>query len=439
MNVRILALALVLTLTLPTALGAEGSNLFPNVHDVYPGHVDVSGESWFLEAVEACYLTGLMTGKGDGTFFDPEGTVTVAEAVAVAARVGSILRGETLPPSSDGTWYGGAAAYLRGLPGGEEVVSGNLEQFNILRKGVFQYLNIAVPKDALSPINSVTSLPDSDDPAVLRFYNAGILSGVDEYGTFAGERTLTRAELAAMVARIARPELALTVNLKAPQSSADALPSLDTVVITGTHTISGDTYSITWEAFSPQFVAAGMVLKEACELQGVAFSWDNSIGETAFIDYAVNHAANLAISALWSSQLAAQADSQVWKAKHILVDTQAEADALRTQLKAAGDNQTLFTQLMEAHSTDLGSKSQPEGYVFVSGQMVEPFETGTKNLPVGAVSDPVKSEFGYHIIFRLPVSEEEAYAAWRESCRFSFAVELSPPTLTSYFDATVLQ
>ena len=41
----------------------------------------------------------------------------------------------------------------------------------------------------------------------LTFYNAGILTGVDKQGTFAGDRTLTRQECAAMVARIARTEL----------------------------------------------------------------------------------------------------------------------------------------------------------------------------------------------------------------------------------------
>ena len=57
------------------------------------------------------------------------------------------------------------------------------------------------------PINQITALPDAADAAVLSFYNAGILTGVDDWGTFAPDKTLTRAETAAMVARVARPEL----------------------------------------------------------------------------------------------------------------------------------------------------------------------------------------------------------------------------------------
>ena len=45
---------------------------------------------------------------------------------------------------------------------------------------------------------------------MLDFYNWGILTGVDKYGTFAPDKTLSRAECAAMVSRVARSELRLT-------------------------------------------------------------------------------------------------------------------------------------------------------------------------------------------------------------------------------------
>lgn len=74
----------------------------------------------------------------------------------------------------------------------------------------FSLLAAAVPKSMLTRLNSITALPDTQDSDLLDFYNAGVLTGTDEYGTFAAERNLTRAEMAAMLARIVRPELRLS-------------------------------------------------------------------------------------------------------------------------------------------------------------------------------------------------------------------------------------
>lgn len=59
----------------------------------------------------------------------------------------------------------------------------------------------------LPAINEITGLPDTGDPDALELYRAGVLTGSDEYGTFHGELTLTRAEAAAICARILRPDL----------------------------------------------------------------------------------------------------------------------------------------------------------------------------------------------------------------------------------------
>ena len=44
-----------------------------------------------------------------------------------------------------------------------------------------------LPEDQLPAVNTITALPDTADADVLRFYNAGILTGVNEYGMFAGQ------------------------------------------------------------------------------------------------------------------------------------------------------------------------------------------------------------------------------------------------------------
>ncbi len=72
-----------------------------------------------------------------------------------------------------------------------------------------------VSEGLLEPINQITDYPDSTPydqelkDQVLALYNAGILTGKDEFGAFDSEGTLTRAECAAMAARGAEPSLRL--------------------------------------------------------------------------------------------------------------------------------------------------------------------------------------------------------------------------------------
>lgn len=65
----------------------------------------------------------------------------------------------------------------------------------------------------LPVLNDIDALPDEGDPDVLALYQAGVLTGTDAYGTFAGNKTLTRAEAAAICARILRPELRVQFSL----------------------------------------------------------------------------------------------------------------------------------------------------------------------------------------------------------------------------------
>lgn len=88
-------------------------------------------------------------------------------------------------------------------------------------------LALAASAGELEAINQVSTAPDMTDPfywdRIAPLYAAGILTGVDSYGTFNPEGTLTRAECAAMAARITRPELRLT---NTPETLPAALAEL---------------------------------------------------------------------------------------------------------------------------------------------------------------------------------------------------------------------
>ena len=85
------------------------------------------------------------------------------------------------------------------------------------------------------------------------------------------------------------------------------------------------------------------------------------------------------------------------KCSHILVKKQGEALEIMEKIK----NGEKFGKLAKEFSIDSGSakKDGNLGY-FTKGMMVKPFEEAAFKLEIGQVSEPVKSEFGYHIIKR---------------------------------------
>jgi len=81
--------------------------------------------------------------------------------------------------------------------------------------------------------------------------------------------------------------------------------------------------------------------------------------------------------------------------RHILVDTEEKAKDLKEKLKAGAD----FAALAKEHSTDPGSKDNGGLYPhFGKGRMVPEFEAAAFALEKGGLSDPVKSQFGWHLI-----------------------------------------
>lgn len=82
-----------------------------------------------------------------------------------------------------------------------------------------------------------------------------------------------------------------------------------------------------------------------------------------------------------------------------------QADELYAELSAITDNEELlkrFNELKEQYCEDSGKQSYPDGYVFTSGAMDASFEAACLELEDYALSEPVKSAYGYHIILRLP-------------------------------------
>ena len=85
------------------------------------------------------------------------------------------------------------------------------------------------------------------------------------------------------------------------------------------------------------------------------------------------------------------------KCSHILVKKQSEAIAILERLK----NGESFSNLAKQLSIDKasGKKGGDLGF-FGRGRMVKPFEDTVFKLERGQISEPIKTDFGYHIIKR---------------------------------------
>jgi len=81
------------------------------------------------------------------------------------------------------------------------------------------------------------------------------------------------------------------------------------------------------------------------------------------------------------------------------------AEQTLAALRASDDPIALFDKLADEYSEDTGRATNPDGYVFTPGTMVQAFEDAANALQVGEISDIVESDYGYHIILRKDLME----------------------------------
>ena len=82
------------------------------------------------------------------------------------------------------------------------------------------------------------------------------------------------------------------------------------------------------------------------------------------------------------------------------------AGEIAAELQAIEDQEELlrrFQELKQAECEDSGKEAFPDGYTFQPGTMVQEFENAVQSLAEFAVSDPVETAYGYHVIMRLPL------------------------------------
>lgn len=209
---------------LPRILVEKGvpSARFSLTRGKLPDFSDVSPRDWFAVWVDIAYNVGLTSGVG-GNRYAPDQTLTVAEVLKLAATMESRYKDDSFHTSSSTGpyWYSGAVNYC--LASGI-IQSGTFSQKDYLRpatrREIAQIFAATSQAKHMKNINDLSrikvSVPDvkPGDPgadAIYSLYAKGVLTGVDSKLTFNPKGTVTRAEAAAIVARMARAEQRLTL------------------------------------------------------------------------------------------------------------------------------------------------------------------------------------------------------------------------------------
>jgi peptidyl-prolyl cis-trans isomerase C len=100
------------------------------------------------------------------------------------------------------------------------------------------------------------------------------------------------------------------------------------------------------------------------------------------------------LQAAYDEQYASAEPGEEYNASHILVETEEEAQAIKEELDGGAD----FDAVAKEKSTGPSGPSGGELGWFGAGMMVPSFEQAVMAMEPGTVSDPVQTQFGWHVI-----------------------------------------
>lgn len=174
---------------------------------------DVPSDAWYEQNVKASVDYNLFLGYGNGKFGVGD-SLKMSEVLTLAARLHNIYYGGSgkFDQTQDSVWY--------------QVYEDYAVKYGYAEKGQYDLtatatraqfvavISAALPDEALAAVKAVSSIPDVSSgnkysSAIFRFYNAGILNGVDSKGTFLPDSEISREQVAAIITRIANPALRL--------------------------------------------------------------------------------------------------------------------------------------------------------------------------------------------------------------------------------------
>jgi len=425
---------------------------------------DVAEGAWYGSNVAAVYEIGLMEGVSETTF-DTESEMSVAQAITIAARLHSIYN-DTEIPEVEGRWFQKYVNY------GVEHGILSEKQFDSYTRSILSFEMVmlfaaALPDEYFPAINDIADIHDVPPYLafrndILMFYNAGVLNGNDEMGTFLPMSAITRKRAAVILSRTALKDNRITFTLEPLENKltpARVLSLMDKQTVKDTLDVivlaNYGPYSVTAAQYRYYSFVSGndtakteAQLKQMLALEKIVTESDILVDRETYsallMAYYQNRtyvyedktyfdaldAQNLTDAAFVKTitlnelgylvnmdEISKVSQDDVYNfaiendyiyATHILISNETEDAyriALETRLKLlSGDGD--FEQFVDELGEDPGLKARDGGYFFTYGTMVEPFEKAAYALAENEISGIVESDLGYHIIKRLPFDKE---------------------------------
>lgn len=453
----ILALAMVISLApLTFAADAKGLENFKKVNTYESGKFsDISSGDWYYGNVVSAYETGLVKGSSENSF-NPKGNITVAETIALASRLHNIYSGGKGEFTQGNPWYQVYVDYATE----NKILREKYKDYNVkISRANFAFILVnALPSDAFDAINDVPdgTLPDVPDnykaSAIYTLYRAGVLTGNDEFGTFKPDSTITRAEVAAIITRMADKSQRKTIFLKRKTTVSAEIYRGALMYVNG---MMQQSYGILLSDYLDENIGYGMTGADMLKQQALSFVTEFEATRlfamengATLSDVEKKEIAAVSVDGINDAFYRYVAEGQLYYAKaaelfaeggkyavdtdgiadvlqknyarvkHILIqaDTSSadykEKEALAKQILQKISRGEDFEKLIEEYGEDPGMEMSPDGYIIDAegytpegSQMVQEFTEGSNALKVGEVSGIVKTAYGFHIIKRYPIDK----------------------------------
>ncbi|MDP5307292.1 peptidylprolyl isomerase [Paracoccus spongiarum] len=153
-----------------------------------------------------------------------------------------------------------------------------------------------------------------------------------------------------------------------------------------------------WDMMLDQLIRQTAVAETGAENAGVRAQLElqrrNTLATAAVTQVAEAEPTEAEITATYEKLFASTDPVTEYSAAHILVETEEAAKAVKAQLDEGAD----FGTLAEERSTGPSGPNKGDLGWFSADQMVPPFAEAVKAMEKGAISDPVKTDFGWHVI-----------------------------------------
>lgn len=180
----------------------------------YYGFLDADESAWYGSqqqgVIKSVVQLGIMNGYTDGTFH-PIGNITLSEAIKMAAVVHATCNNQRISfsASDDGKWYD---AYLNYCVKNRIVSIGEYSSLDAYATRAQIAHIFAKATSDFAVVNDIDYdyIPDVSERSeyadeILTLYRAGILTGDERTRAFRPSDTITRAEAAAIISRVALP------------------------------------------------------------------------------------------------------------------------------------------------------------------------------------------------------------------------------------------